>query len=199
MLARSHLPTQRLLTCGHSAGRPASTSASSPEELHFRRLARMYRLAPVNGVERYDSRVKVGPSTAVVEAPVRPEYTHSAGGLHGSSYFKMLDDAAFFAAQSLNSDNFVVTTSFTTYITRWIASTVTHPPEVPPSLHLATRQASTAGARAAVGCDWDRAIGNEVAHPCGIRGVRSRRHRGGTWQRHLHATPKVPARQGPVV
>ena len=41
---------------------------------------------------------------------------------------QMLDDAAFFAAQSLESQNFVVTTSFTTYITKAVSpsSKVTH-------------------------------------------------------------------------
>ena len=78
----------------------------------------MYRLAPVNGTERYSSRVRLSDRKAVVQAPVKPEYCHAAHALHGSSYFKMLDDACFFAAQSTNRDHFVVTTSFTTYITR---------------------------------------------------------------------------------
>ena len=43
---------------------------------------------------------------------------HSARAVHGSVYFKMLDDAAFFAANSLEPDYFVLTTSFTTYLTR---------------------------------------------------------------------------------
>jgi acyl-coenzyme A thioesterase PaaI-like protein len=38
--------------------------------------------------------------------------------VHGSVYFKMLDDAAFFAANSLEREVFVLTTSFTTYLTR---------------------------------------------------------------------------------
>ena len=42
--------------------------------------------------------------------------------MHGSVYFKMLDDACFFAVASLVEDVFVLTTSFTTYFTRPIAS-----------------------------------------------------------------------------
>ena len=38
--------------------------------------------------------------------------------VHGSVYFKLLDDAAFFAANSLERDLFVLTTSFTIYLTR---------------------------------------------------------------------------------
>ena len=78
----------------------------------------MYRFAPVNADDRYQSRVLLAKGKAKVTAPAKAEYCHSAMALHGSSYFKMLDDAAFFAAQSLNHENFVVTTSFTTYITR---------------------------------------------------------------------------------
>ena len=86
------------LTASRSSLVRALSSAASETELaqHYRKLSRMYRLAPVNAEERYHSRVSVGPRKAVVTAPVRAGYTHSAGGLHGSSYFKMLDDAAFF-------------------------------------------------------------------------------------------------------
>ena len=55
---------------------------------------------------------------AVVAMPPKPEFYHAAMALHGCNYFKMLDDAAFFAAQSVNTEQFVVTTSFNTYITR---------------------------------------------------------------------------------
>ena len=87
-------------------------------QLHYRRASRMYRYAPVNAEGRYHSRVKVGQGTAQVTAPAKAEYCHAAFALHGSSYFKLLDDAAFFAAQSVNHEHFVVTTSFTTYITK---------------------------------------------------------------------------------
>ena len=88
----------------------------------------MYRHAPINADERHHSRVQCASGRARVVAPVKAEYCHTAGALHGSSYFKMLDDAAFFAAQTVNADFFVVTTSFTTYITKAIAPSpkVTH-------------------------------------------------------------------------
>lgn len=78
----------------------------------------MYRFAPVNAAERYNARVQVGDGRATVAAPVQAGYCHAAGALHGSSYFKMLDDAAFFAAQSTIMQHMIVTTSFTTYLTR---------------------------------------------------------------------------------
>ena len=50
--------------------------------------------------------------------PVKREFFHSAGALHGAMYFLALDNAAFFAVNSLVEDVFVLTTSFTTYLTR---------------------------------------------------------------------------------
>jgi acyl-coenzyme A thioesterase PaaI-like protein len=38
--------------------------------------------------------------------------------MHGAMYFLALDNAAFFAVNSLVEDVFVLTTSFTTYLTR---------------------------------------------------------------------------------
>ena len=38
--------------------------------------------------------------------------------LHGSGYFKLLDDAAFFAAQAKDDEHFIFTTSFNTFIVR---------------------------------------------------------------------------------
>ena len=60
--------------------------------------------------------------SATIEIVLSEKFHHSAGGVHGSVYFKMLDDAAFFAANSLEPELFVLTTSFTTYITRPVAS-----------------------------------------------------------------------------
>ena len=37
---------------------------------------------------------------------------HAAGAAHGTIYFKMLDDAAFYAANTLVTDRFLLTTSF---------------------------------------------------------------------------------------
>ncbi len=39
-------------------------------------------------------------------------YSYSAGAAHGTIYFKMLDDAAFYAANSMVSEHFVLTTQF---------------------------------------------------------------------------------------
>lgn len=43
---------------------------------------------------------------------------HAAGAVHGTSYFKMLDDAAFYAANSLVTDRFLLTTAFNLHFTK---------------------------------------------------------------------------------
>ena len=87
---------------------------------HFRRLESMYAAAPVN--EIYEPIMEVSEAKAVIEIELSAKFHHSAGGVHGSVYFKMLDDSSFFAANSLEEEFFVLTTSFTTYITRPVAS-----------------------------------------------------------------------------
>jgi len=50
--------------------------------------------------------------------PVREDFYHAARAIHGAVYFKALDDATFFAVQSLVADFFVVTSSFQLYFLR---------------------------------------------------------------------------------
>jgi uncharacterized protein (TIGR00369 family) len=49
---------------------------------------------------------------------IRPDFHHAAHAAHGAVYFKALDDATFFAANSLVEDVFVLTVSFNLYLTR---------------------------------------------------------------------------------
>jgi uncharacterized protein (TIGR00369 family) len=83
---------------------------------HFERLQRMYAQAPVN--EYFRPTIKVSEGRADVVIPVRPEFFHAARAVHGSVYFKALDDAAFFAVASLVEDVFVLTASYTVYLLR---------------------------------------------------------------------------------
>ncbi|WDE14057.1 PaaI family thioesterase [Thalassomonas haliotis] len=87
--------------------------------LHYRRLESMYQAAPINEFYRPQMQVSEGEASITIE--VDEKHHHSGGGVHGSVYFKMLDDAAFFAANSLEDKVFVLTTSFTTYLTRPVA------------------------------------------------------------------------------
>lgn len=89
------------------------------DKLHFEKLESMYAAAPINNI--YAPIINVSKGEAVIEIELSDKYHHPAGAVHGSVYFKMLDDAAFFAANSLEKEFFVLTTSFTTYLTRPVA------------------------------------------------------------------------------
>ncbi|MEM8825355.1 MAG: PaaI family thioesterase [Pseudomonadota bacterium] len=78
---------------------------------HIRGLERLYASAPINGV--FQSRLtlpRAGVSRIAFE--VKPDHFHAAGAAHGTIYFKMLDDAAFYAVNSLIEDVFILTTAF---------------------------------------------------------------------------------------
>lgn len=83
---------------------------------HFAALEQMYRGAPIN--EYFEPSIEVREGEATVTMEVAEKYFHAASAVHGSVYFKMLDDAAFFAAASLEAERMVLTASFTTYLTR---------------------------------------------------------------------------------
>ncbi|MGR5091939.1 PaaI family thioesterase [Vibrio maritimus] len=83
---------------------------------HYQALENMYLAAPIN--EFYLPKIRVQEGQADIEIELHKKYFHTGGAVHGSVYFKMLDDAAFFAAASQEKEYFVLTTSFTTYITR---------------------------------------------------------------------------------
>ena len=90
------------------------------KEKHYRALENMYCSAP-SSAGIYKPTINIAFEKSEVEIEVGEQYHHSAGGVHGSVYFKMLDDAAFFAANSIEFEYFVLTSSFTTYLTRPIA------------------------------------------------------------------------------
>ncbi len=87
---------------------------------HFKRLENMYQAAPLN--DFYLPVMKVSEGHAEISMDLNPKMFHAGQAVHGSVYFKMLDDAAFFAANSLEPEFFVLTTSFTTYLTKPISS-----------------------------------------------------------------------------
>ena len=87
----------------------------TPEE-HHRLLERMYRSAPINRI--YRPEIRVSDHAAEVALAVQPAFHHAAHALHGSVYFKCLDDAAFFAANSVVLDVFVLTVTFNVVLLR---------------------------------------------------------------------------------
>jgi len=93
----------------------AAQSAISIGEEHYRRLERMYRAAPIN--EFFRPEIMIGRGTAEITVHVDDRrFFHATNAIHGSVYFKCLDDAAFFAVSSLVEDYFVLTSNFNLYL-----------------------------------------------------------------------------------
>lgn len=83
---------------------------------HHECLENMYHRSPVSSL--YEPKLRVGDGEAEITMPVNPLFFHAAGALHGSVLFKALDDAAFFAVNSLVDDVFVLTVTFNIYLLR---------------------------------------------------------------------------------
>jgi uncharacterized protein (TIGR00369 family) len=88
-------------------------------EEHFKRLERMYLAAPFNEIYRPTIAIRRG--EAEISFEVGPHLHHAGRAVHGANYFKAMDDAAFFAVNSLVDDVFVLTVSFTVYLLRPIS------------------------------------------------------------------------------
>ena len=86
---------------------------------HFRKLERMYGKAPCN--RDLSVNLVVGKGTAEVRMPVQEHLFHAANAVHGAYYFKLLDDAAFFAVNSVVTEAFVLTVSFNVQLIRPIS------------------------------------------------------------------------------
>ena len=85
--------------------------------VHFRGLEALYASAPVN--ELFESTLEiVGEGHSRIRFKVDERYHHAARAAHGTVYFKMLDDAAFYAANSLVTDRFLLTTAFNLHFTK---------------------------------------------------------------------------------
>jgi uncharacterized protein (TIGR00369 family) len=84
---------------------------------HHRKLERMYHdHAPIN--DFFDPELTISEGAATLELPVSEKLYHPGDAVHGTAYFKALDDAAFFAANSLVEDVFLLTTQMNLYLTR---------------------------------------------------------------------------------
>lgn len=86
---------------------------------HYRCLEHMLASAPISQLTGVDMTVSKG--RAEIFIPVQERFFHAAGALHGAIYFMALDNAAFFAANSVVRDVFVLTTSFNLHLLRPIS------------------------------------------------------------------------------
>jgi uncharacterized protein (TIGR00369 family) len=85
------------------------------DETHHRKLEHLYAVAPIS--RWYGASIRISDGEASVSIHVRPEFYHAANAVHGSVYFRALDDAAFFAANSRVTDVLVLTVSFNLHFT----------------------------------------------------------------------------------
>lgn len=79
---------------------------------HFKKLENMYLDANFNKEIYTTTECSFGLETSEISMTISEKYHHALGAMHGSVYFKLLDDAAFFAVNSIVTDVFVLTTSF---------------------------------------------------------------------------------------
>lgn|SRR5690606_6764013 len=102
-----------------TATRPDPTGGSGGDgaAVHYRALEALYASAPVNAL--FESRLEIlAEGESRIRFRVDPRVHHAAGAAHGTVYFKMLDDAAFYAANSMVSDRFLLTTAFNLHFTK---------------------------------------------------------------------------------
>lgn len=92
------------------------------QEIHFRKLERMYLSAPVNNQLYKGITITISDQKAELTLQIEERFFHAANAIHGSVYFKMLDDAAFFAVNSIVNDVFVYTVSFNVQLLRPVSS-----------------------------------------------------------------------------
>lgn len=101
-------PTCRIVT----SPEPAPAHAG-----HYRALEQLYASAAINRL--FPSRIEIPhEGRARIHCTVDPAHFHAGGAAHGTLYFKLLDDAAFYAANTLVSDRFLLTTAFNLHFSR---------------------------------------------------------------------------------
>lgn len=67
----------------------------------------MYLLAPTN--KYFQPSIKIKKAESEIIIPVKPDFFHAGGAVHGNVYFKAMDDASYFAVNSIVEDYFVLT------------------------------------------------------------------------------------------
>jgi uncharacterized protein (TIGR00369 family) len=84
---------------------------------HLRALESLYEHAAINGL--FHSSIEIPEQgLARIRFEIDETMFHAAGAAHGTVYFKMMDDAAFYACNAMVSDRFLLTTAFNLNFTR---------------------------------------------------------------------------------
>lgn len=87
-------------------------------EAHYRKLERMYLRSNIQQEMYETTTIEISNKQAIVSLEIQEKYYHALRAIHGSVYFKLLDDAAFFAVNAVVTDRFVLTTNFNTNLVR---------------------------------------------------------------------------------
>ncbi len=84
---------------------------------HYSRLEKMFGMAPIQDM-LVDGKMHVEEGKSTYSLSISSAYFHAAEALHGAVYFKLLDDAAYFAAASTEPTYFLLTKSYTIHFKR---------------------------------------------------------------------------------
>ena len=87
---------------------------------HFKNIINGYSNAPINQIFKPKMILSLG--QCEIEMKISKNFHHSANSLHGSIYFKMLDDAAWGASNTYIDDVFLFTYNFNIYLTKPVSS-----------------------------------------------------------------------------
>lgn len=91
-------------------------------EAHYRNLERLYYSAPINKGFFEGSKIEVTENTAKIELKVKERHHHAGNAMHGAVYFKIMDDAAYFASASVEEEFFILTKSYQIEFLRPVAT-----------------------------------------------------------------------------
>lgn len=89
---------------------------------HYLFLESLYKQALIVEKLYPATQIQVRNGFARIEWPVEEQFHHAAGSLHGSAYFRLLDDAAYFAGSSRETEFFLVTASFELHFLRPVST-----------------------------------------------------------------------------
>ncbi len=92
------------------------------EEGCFQSLKEVYYNAPCN--EYFKPEINISRGAVEIYIEVRKDLFHALGAVHSTAYYKAIDDAAIFSAQSILENEHVLTTSFNLFVTRPVSKGV---------------------------------------------------------------------------
>lgn len=81
------------------------------EPLHHAKLVNLFQTAAIQQIFA-GSVLELSNGKSKITYPISPTLFHGGNALHGAAYFKLLDDAAYFAAATQEPENFLVTVRF---------------------------------------------------------------------------------------